>query len=279
MLLATILQGIASAMGGDVKLLTGRVAASGTGFRNRLINPDFALNQRSYGGGALAGGAYSHDRWKAGVGGCTYAFAQTLPDTTITITAGSLLQVVEACHIEGGSYTASWVGSASGRIVQSGSASAWSASPLTAAGLASGTEVNVEFASGYLARPQFEAGSAANPFARRPIIIEQILAARYCRLVGRGAQIMAVSSTSIDLTCEFGYPEMRASPSVTLLNSTPTVTRAGVGNLGLTFGSIIDAAASRQGLRLYANLGYGSLIQGEQFSAISDDIILATAEL
>ena len=58
--------------------------------RNVVINGNFGINQRAYASGtALAAGAYAHDRFKAGSGGCTYAFTQTVPDTAITITAGT----------------------------------------------------------------------------------------------------------------------------------------------------------------------------------------------
>ena len=47
---------------------------------NRIINGNFAINQRllCFGHGASANptvaNGYGHDRWKAGVGGCTYTF-------------------------------------------------------------------------------------------------------------------------------------------------------------------------------------------------------------
>jgi hypothetical protein len=128
--------------------------------RNRLHNAGFGINQRGYTSGtALAAGAYGHDRWKAGSGGCTYTFTQTQPFTTITITAGSLQQIVEAMNVEGGTYTLSWTGTAQGRV----NAGTYATSPVTVAGMAVNTAITVEFNAGTLGRTQLEAGSVATP--------------------------------------------------------------------------------------------------------------------
>ncbi len=58
---------------------------------SRLINGDFQINQRVFAGGALAAGAYGHDRWKAGAGGVDY----TVAGFGVTLTSGTLEQVVE----------------------------------------------------------------------------------------------------------------------------------------------------------------------------------------
>src|SRR4249920_3929047 len=66
-------------------------------------NGGFAINQRTYvSGTALAASAFGHDRWKAGSGGGTYTFAAgSGPSRTITITAGTLQQIVEGASIAG----------------------------------------------------------------------------------------------------------------------------------------------------------------------------------
>ncbi len=93
------------------------------GVTNLLINGNFAVNQRAYvSGAALAAGAFGHDRWKASPAGCTYTFASSPPQTTITITSGSLIQAIEDPQVEGGSYVLSWTGSAQGRVGHSGAA-------------------------------------------------------------------------------------------------------------------------------------------------------------
>jgi len=158
-----------------------------TGARNRFRNASFVINQRVVTGTVtLAAGAYGHDGLKAGSAGATYAFAGGGIDTTITISAGSLIMPVEAGLIEGGSYVLSHEGSAQGRIWQgtgyagSGSyATASRGAPLAVSGLGGNTQTNAEFSSGTILRPQFEPGANVQAFERCHPAIEMILAQRY----------------------------------------------------------------------------------------------------
>ena len=129
-------------------------------------NAGFAINQRSYvSGTALASGAFGHDRWKGGAGGCTYTFTQSgSPATTVTITAGTLQQVVEGAAIVGGIYTLSWTGTAQGRV----GAGSYAASPVTTASLTAAANATIEFNTGTLGRVKFEAGSTATPWVADP---------------------------------------------------------------------------------------------------------------
>jgi hypothetical protein len=137
---------------------------------NRIINGNFAVNQRAYvSGAALAAAAYGHDRWKAGASGCTYTFTAAVPDTTVTITAGSLTQIIEAGMIEGGVYTLSWTGTAQARVYQGAPTGAYAASPITTASLTAGTNTIVEFNAGTVTRVKFEAGAVATPFNRQSL--------------------------------------------------------------------------------------------------------------
>ena len=170
--------------------------------RNAVINGNFAINQRGYTSGtALAAGAYAHDRFKAGSAGCTYTFTQALPDTGLTITAGSLVQAVDASNIYAAAYWLTWTGTATARVYQ-GSASSQT-SPAYAAGLATpigGTSVNVmlvsgltlgtiatlEFSSGTLGLVQFEAAlpnAGPTRFERRQLGAELALCQRYFTLM------------------------------------------------------------------------------------------------
>lgn len=138
------------------------------GFRNRIINGNFAINQRVQASGtALAATAYGHDRWKAGASGCTYTFTVAAPDTTITITAGTLTQIIEAANIEGGTYVLSWTGTATARVYQGTATGSYVESPLIVTRLAGGTNTTVEFSTGTLGKVQFEPGSIATVFERR----------------------------------------------------------------------------------------------------------------
>jgi hypothetical protein len=152
------------------------------GVRNRIVNGGFRVNQRAYvSATALAAGGFGHDRWKAGSAGCTYSFVQGAADTTITITAGTLVQVVEDASVEGGAYTLSWIGTAQARIAASGGgpSGAYASSPLVVMGAGAGQAVTVEFGAGTLGKVQLEPGVTASPFERRPIAAELLLCQRY----------------------------------------------------------------------------------------------------
>jgi len=125
-------------------------------------NGGFAINQRTYvSGTALAASAFGHDRWKAGSGGGTYTFAAgSGPSRTITITAGTLQQIVEGASIAGGTYTLSWTGTAQGRV----GAGSYAASPVTVSGIVAGANTTIEFNAGTLAQVKFESGSTATPW-------------------------------------------------------------------------------------------------------------------
>ena len=99
---------------GDVFWLDGTMS-----FRNRLINGDFAVNQRCVSGTVyLSPGQYGHDRWKAGPSGCTYTFSLVNGKTTITILVGTLTQIIEASNVPPGvnNVVLSWTGTAMGQI-------------------------------------------------------------------------------------------------------------------------------------------------------------------
>jgi hypothetical protein len=154
-------------------------SSAATALGNRLIDAGFIINQRGYvSGTSLSAGAYAHDRWKAGASGCTYTFTQgnTGVPITITITAGSLQQIIEGCNVpEGGTYTLSWSGTAQGRV----NGGSYSASPLVVTGLTAGSNVTVEFNTGTLLKPKFETGAVASSFDYRPYGTELALCQRY----------------------------------------------------------------------------------------------------
>ena len=155
-------------------------ASSQVGMKNRIIDGGFIINQRGYvSGTSLSAGTYAHDRWKAGSGGCTYTFTQGAlgVNTTITITAGTLVQVIEGCNLaEGGTYVLSWTGTAQGRL-NGGSYGASGSVVIT--GWTAGTNLNVEFNTGTLGSVQLEKGSTATSFDYRPYGTELALCQRY----------------------------------------------------------------------------------------------------
>ena len=152
---------------------TAFVAARGPAFRNRLVNGGFAINQRNAAGSSLAyaADAYILDRWKAGANGVTLSFAASANgDVTVTIAAGSLVQVIEGglSLPEGGPYTLSWRGTAAGRVYRPGASSppAYAGSG-TSGMLTAGANAVVEFTAGTVSLAQLEPGGTATVFERR----------------------------------------------------------------------------------------------------------------
>jgi hypothetical protein len=158
---------------GDLGIST--VNGGAIGVKNAIINGNFAVNQRGVSGTVtLAAGAYGHDRFKAGASGCTYTFATSNNITTLTISSGSLIQVIEGNNLFTGTYTLSWAGTAQGKI----GAGSYAGSGVTGAATG-GTDLNIEFNTGTLSLVQFEQGSVATPFERRPYGTELALCQRY----------------------------------------------------------------------------------------------------
>jgi len=199
-------------------------AAVAAGLRNLIINGSFAVNQRSLSGTVtLAAGAYGRDRWKAGAGGCTYTSAPSGNSTVITVTAGSLMQVIEGASVEGGVYALSHRGTAQARIAvnnlaTSGAyATASSTTPRLSATATGGQNITVEFSTGTIDRVQLEPGLLATAFERRPIGTEISLCKRYYEKMQVFRRFKAASASEYD-----GYvatfEEKRVTPTPTLLS-------------------------------------------------------------
>lgn len=182
--------------------------------RNRLINGSFVVNQRGVSGTVvLTAGQYGHDRWKAGASGCTYAFASSGGVTTLTISAGSLQQVIEGQNLQTGTHVLSWSGTAQGKI----GAGSFAASGV-AGSVTGGTNLTIEFGTGTLALPQLELGAIPTPFEHRSV--GQITAdcKRYYERMGRGLVGGTASSTVATLSGRFTV-DKRAAPTFTQIQS------------------------------------------------------------
>ncbi|WP_159728407.1 DUF2793 domain-containing protein [Methylosinus sp. Ce-a6] len=214
------------------------------GFRNRLRNASFAINQRAVSGTVtLAAGAYGHDGVKAGAGGATYTFAASGVDTTLTITAGSLVLPIEASLIEGGAYVLSHAGTAQARVWQttaSGSYAVVPANGLTVTGLAANTLTAAEFSTGTVLRPQFEAGAHSSAFERRPPGIEMMLCERYYQRLSGWSGRWQASVTVLSLAGAFR----------TRLAATPTIIIVDGANAFEEYGYALRAAISVSGSSL-----------------------------
>lgn len=188
---------------------------------NRIINGNFQVNQRGVSGTVvLAAGQYGHDRWKAGASGCTYTFATSGGVTTLTITAGSLQQVIEGSNLQTGTHVLSWTGTAQGKI----GAGSYAASGVTGS-VTGGSNLTIEFNAGTLSLVQLEPGSVASPFEHRAYGKEEHLCRRYFQAYGRfrASQYAAGPST---MQSPFPIcPVMRATPTA-LLGSASVVSNA-----------------------------------------------------
>ena len=189
------------------------------GFRNRLINSAFGINQRGLTSGtALSSNSYGFDRWKAGTGGCNATFTGGQVFTTVTVGAGSsLVQVIEAGNIEGGTYTLSWSGTALGRV----DAGAFLASPVTVTGLAAAVSHTVEFQVGTVLKPQFEPGDVASQWEIRSPATEQQMCDRYYSQGSFDWRGYGAAGATVAMQLDLPTA-MRAAPSLALVGVTNT---------------------------------------------------------
>jgi hypothetical protein len=184
---------------------------------NMLINGRFNINQRQRSGSVvLAAGVYGHDRWKAGAAGCTYTFSQANGITTLTISAGSLIQVVEGSNVRSGTHVLSWTGTAQGKFA----GGAYSASGVTGV-LTGGANEQVEFGVGTLTSVQLTPGASPLPFIDIGDQAELFRCQRYCfrfSLVSGITTIFMSSAIWASATNGFvtgTFPQaMRATPTL-----------------------------------------------------------------
>ncbi len=151
---------------------------------NLLINCGIPINQRVFAGGALAGGAYGYDRWKAGSGGCNITINASTG--VFTHTNGPLQQIVESPVLAWGQPLTISVDSPSGNIAVSvggatGTITAGSGRrgvTLTPSGSGNMT-VQLTATGVTYSRPQLERGSTVTPFDARAVATELIMCQRY----------------------------------------------------------------------------------------------------
>jgi hypothetical protein len=206
-------------------------AKNASTLQNRLIDAGFTINQRGYvSGTSLSSGTYAHDRWKAGSGGCTYTFTQGSLGVpiVITITAGSLQQVIEGCNMpEGGTYVLSWTGTAQARF----NGGTYGSSPLAVTGITAGANTTIEFNTGTCSYPQLEVGTSATGFEYRMYGQELALCQRYFCVLGAG------NAFNISLGAWYSTSQVNICPSFPVtMRSTPSVySTFGAGYYGIDF--------------------------------------------
>ena len=186
---------------------------------NCADNTGFAVNQRAFvSGTALAAAAFGHDRWKAGGGGCTYTFAgHTGPANTITITAGTLQQVVEGANLVAGNYVLSWTGTAQGRV----GAGSYAASPVSVAGITAGANTTIEFNTGTLGQVKFEAGTVATPWQALPYQQDLAKGKRFYRAY-TNVLLPGYGGAGGTVLFDYFYEDMQGNPVPGILNTVYT---------------------------------------------------------
>lgn len=186
--------------------------------RNLLINAGFWVNQRSYTSSTVTTSAnqFTLDRWFIPASGQSMSFADYEGTRTVTAPASGICQVIEGAHLQTGTYTLSWQGSATGYVndiaFENGSSM----------NITGGANITIKFENGTVSNPQFELGSTATQFENRFYASELFLCQRYyIRLQDLASQShniygcgFAYSIGSVALV--FNLPAtMRTSPSIT----------------------------------------------------------------
>lgn len=189
---------------------TGITQGAPAGFRNKIINGAFGINQRGYvSGAATTAGQYTLDRWKVtGTGGITFSTVNN--KTTVTIPAGrTLQQVIEGLNLATGTYVLSWEGTAQGKI----GAGSYGASGITGS-ITGSTNTTIEFGPGTVANVQLELGSIATPCEHRPYGIELVLCQRYYQIGTTRQDFYASVSSQANRGIQSFHVVMRSSPTM-----------------------------------------------------------------
>jgi hypothetical protein len=184
--------------------------------RNMLVNSLMTGNSRALTGSiVLAANARGHDCWKAGTGGCTYSVTAGV----VTITAGTLRQVIDGACGEAGVYTLSYTGTAQARINTNGYASGVQSynRPL-------GEATSIEFGVGTFSLAQFERGYTPTEFERLSPAVERSRTDWYVRrllLISSAGDVwVGASGGNIVFYPSFQTFAMRTMASVSYLNNT-----------------------------------------------------------
>jgi hypothetical protein len=196
-------------------------------FRNKIINGNFSINQRAYVSGTATSGAnqYTLDRWRVVTSGQNLTFSASGTGNIVTAPVGGIEQVIESPNIEGGTYTLSWTGTATGAV--NGSAIS-NGGQVT---LPANTNATIKFSSGTVSLVQLEEGSAVTPFENLPIGTELALCQRYYEIVGLYGSsyfmnVLANSSDYFEATAYYKQYKRVIPTLVVTNNGSGTITNA-----------------------------------------------------
>jgi hypothetical protein len=189
-------------------------------------------------------------------------------------------QVIEGLNLESGTYVLNWEGTATATV---GGTAVAKGGTVTVVG---GTNTTVRFIGGTFIRPQFEAGSVATPFERRPYGTELALCQRYAVQLADGSD--QVVATGQCFTASAGgavvrFPvEMRAAPTITASSAAHFALTNALGVTAAMSGTNFVFASTKSFLCELTGRSGGGLTAGDAttiFALNSDARLLASAEL
>jgi hypothetical protein len=196
----------------NISAVVSRVGTDGSpGFRNKLINSRFNVNQRAYVSGAatVAANQYTLDRWTVVVSGQSLSFIASGAGFIVTAPAGGIEQIIEAGSIEGGIYTLSWVGTATATVNGVAITNGGNTSSLP-----DNTAVTIRFTGGNVSKAQFEAGTQATLYESRSPWLEMAMCMRYFQRLANYVREVQYFSGVTGVALYRGIARMRAMPSV-----------------------------------------------------------------
>lgn len=193
---------------------------------NLLINGDFSINQRAFGGGALAAGAYGHDRWGAYNGGANYSVASGV----VSLVSGELCQAIESPGLAGETVVFSVENPSAALTVRVGNAGTYASGVVQAGAGRRSVSLTVPATTtghvkvrisgaGSFEKAKLEIGTAVTPWRNAAPGEGFLLASRYFyRLAGaEGANCSFIAGGSANNSLVMKAPlprRMRASPAV-----------------------------------------------------------------
>lgn len=206
----------------------GVYASENVTYRNLLVNPMFAVNQRGYvsGTATVVANQYTLDKWRIVTSGQSVTFGAAGPNRTVTFPAGGGEQRIEAAAVLGGPYTLSWVGTGTAKV---NGVAVLNGDPVA---LPANTAVTVQFV-GQVGKVQLELGTAVTPFEMRPPAVELSLCQRYYekgsatlngyQLAGNGAAVRVPFKVTKYAVPTLGYNGTTLVNVTTANASNPTV--------------------------------------------------------
>lgn len=184
------------------------------GFRNLIVNGNFARNERSYvsGTATTVANQYTLDMWRVVTSGQSLTFTTLGNGRQVTAPAGGMEQVIDGASIGGTAYTINWAGTATCTV--DGVAKTKGASVT----LVPGTNATVRFTSGTVSTVQLEHGAVASAFEYLQPAIDLSRCQYYFRRIARTSVGIfgPVGQVQTATSVVFGFPfSMRATPTPT----------------------------------------------------------------